>query len=354
MSLTAPKKHDQVFQLTLTELAFMLVFLLMLITGWMVVEANRKAKEAAEKLAAAETKLSKRIDEAQLAQKAAEVDKAEKSVLALREALKEGGYASPDEALKHWKQCLVLEPENRDLKARGSELDKQVAGLQGQVTGQDKQIAALTAFQDAMKALVKKDSPQAAADELATAMAFRKGFEDAAGRALDAPNAARLGWECVAARTKTDAMEKERQNLVNQVTFMRKQVEDMSSGTKGGFGPPPCWVDNGGKSQRLLAVEVTDQGLLVRPGWPAEREEEAKKLPSIKALTENSKAMTASEFAGVARPVLDWAKKRSPECRHYASVTISASRVDMSVSGQNAVFDHFFPYGRVTLKSTTR
>lgn len=288
-----PKKNDQVFQLTLTELAFMLVFLMMLLTGWMVLEANQQAGQTAEKLKQSEGEL---------------------------------------------KRCGSLQPENHGLKIRIAELERQ--------TG------ALSAFLEKTQTLTAKNALPAIMEELTMAIAFKKAFEEASGKRLDSQGATQQGWNCVTAQAKNEAMEKERQNLLNQVAFMRNQLETLHG--KKGFGQPPCWVDNNGRVQRLLAVEVTDQGLVVRPGWPAERAEDVKKLPNLPALLAGGKTQSAAAFHTAASPLLEWGKQQRPECRLYASVTVSATRVDASLAGQNAVFDHFFPYGKVTMQKAGR
>ena len=334
MPLPPPKKNDHVFQLTLTELAFMLVFLMMLITGWMVLEANSQSHESTENLRQARSELAKLKDDQQARQKE---EKASKAAQALIDAMKNNAY-DPDSVLADLRKCSVLEPENRDLKIRVVELETQ--------------IKALGAFLEEMKTLTGKEVPQDVREELAAAMAFKKAFEDAAGKPLTGSSAIKLGGDCVAALSRGNAMEKERQNLVNQVTYMRHQLEEIN-GTKG-FGLPPCWADNNGKVQRLIAVEVTDQGLIVRPGWPSDRADDAKKLPNIQTLISGGKAQSTATFHTAAMPILEWGKKQNPECRYYASVTVSASRVETSVAGQKAVFDHFFPYGRVALQKDGR
>lgn len=327
MPIGLPKKNDQVFQLTLTELAFMLIFLMMLITGWMVLEAEQKARDTAEKLAQSERRV----------QQVAAEKAADKTAQSLLDAYKGRPYRAED-VIEDLRKCSALEPENSGLKT-------QIAALEGQA-------GTLVAFMEAMKTLAGRDDPRLAAQELATAMAFRNGFEQASGQALDGASATKRGWECVAAMAKNDAMERDRQNLINQVTFMRHQLESLN-GSKG-FGLPPCWVDNNGRVQRLLAVEVAENGLIVRPGWPAEREGEAKQLPNIKNLAGGGQALTIAAFRAAALPVLEWSRTRNPECRHYASITISATRVDTSLAGQNAVADHFFPYGKVSLQKGGR
>lgn len=325
--MPAPKQNDSVFQLTLTELAFMLIFLMLLVTGWMVLDQGRKAREATEKLKLLESRVKQAGEDREL----------DAAALAIRAAIKKEG-ARPAELLADLKKCSVLEPENETLKARVAELDAR--------------IGVLAPFLDTMKLLSGKDNPQAAADELATAMSFRRAFEEASGKKLDGAGAVRLGWDCVAAQSRGEEYERERQDLVNQVTFMRHQLEEKEG--KKGFGQPPCWVDNAGKAQRLIAVEVTEHGLVARPGWPAERAADAKKVPNLDALLAGGKPQSAAAFRAAALPILEWGRKRSPECRLYASVTVSATTVDTSVTGQNAVFDHFFPYGRVTVQKAGR
>jgi hypothetical protein len=315
-----PKKHDQVFQLTLTELAFMLIFLIMLIMGWMILDGERQGRETASRLRDADRRV-----------KLAGSQTPDSASLAMLKAMKANGIR-PDEVMARLRTCQSVE-------ARAGELGAHVAD-------QDKQIASLAAFQDRMKELSGQALAPAIVSELATAMAFKKGYEEASGMRLDDRTATKRAWDCVAAQAKSDAMASERQNLINQVTFMRHQLEGLN-GNKG-IGPPPCWVDNTGRVQRLLAVEVTEQGLLVRPGWPPERDADAKKLPNIDALVGRA-AQSPATFHAAAAPLLEWSRTRSPECRHYASVTVSATRVNTSVAGQNAVFDHFFPYGKVTL-----
>ena len=46
------KRNDQVFQLSLTEIALILVFLLMLLLGWLTKAAQKDAEKAKENLAA--------------------------------------------------------------------------------------------------------------------------------------------------------------------------------------------------------------------------------------------------------------------------------------------------------------
>ncbi|MBI5619103.1 MAG: hypothetical protein HY943_22740 [Gammaproteobacteria bacterium] len=128
---------------------------------------------------------------------------------------------------------------------------------------------------------------------------------------------------------------------------MIKQAE----GTKNskGFGLPPCWVDESGKVQRLLDVEVTDGGLIVRAGWPPERNGDSKAVPGVEALTSTDSEETIAAFRGAADSVYAWSRGQDPECRHYASVTVSATKVQSAVTGKNAVYDYFYPYGREAL-----
>lgn len=55
-------KNDQIFQLSLTEIAFILVFILMFLLGSMVVVAHQRNQELQDKLAAVEDLEQKQED----------------------------------------------------------------------------------------------------------------------------------------------------------------------------------------------------------------------------------------------------------------------------------------------------
>jgi hypothetical protein len=317
MSLGLPKKNDQVFQLSLTELAFTLVFLLLLLCGWIVIsqKSDFEKKEAANAILIVEAKKTKA--------------EAEKTLADLQVVLS-GRVANPEETLSELRKCSRREVENE--------------GLRAQIVSQGAKLTALAAVDETLKSKAGSEELQ---KEIENALAFKKAYQEKTGKALQRNEVETLAAQCAEAEKKLSNIAKDNQNLRGQVAFMGKQVAAIK-GTKG-FGLPPCWVDAEGKVQRLLSVEVTEQGLIVKPGWPPERSDDANSLPNLNAALANGSVQSISSFRTGVAPVLDWSKKQDPECRHYASIGVSATSANVAVAGDNAVNDYFYPYGKVAV-----
>ncbi len=119
------QRNDQVFQLSLTEIAFTIVFILLLLLGYLVFKEQAERKEAEEAL--------KKVQGLEKATVALEKAKGDLGV-----ALRAGGSANPDEVIK-----TMLQAE--DVKAERDRLKREVEDL-------DEKLRALTALQDAVNA----------------------------------------------------------------------------------------------------------------------------------------------------------------------------------------------------------
>ena len=326
MPLAPPKKNDQIFQLSLTELAFTLVFLLLLLSGWMVLDEKQKGEEIAAKLAQSQKDIESIADAKQI-----QVD-ADKALNALKKALAGTAYR-PDEVISDLKRCSAKETENQQLQVKISDLDQR--------------LTALVAVRDVLERASGENQSDAAKAEVEAALAFKKAYEEATKSTLRRGDVEKRAKECAEAELKIASLARESQNLRGQVAFVGKQLA-AATGSKG-FGLPPCWVDESGKVQRLLNVEVTEQGLVVRPGWSPEREDDAKKLPNIDGLIAAGNSQSIATFRTNAQAVFDWSRKQDPECRHYASIAVSATSANASIAGNNAVNDYFYPFGKVSV-----
>lgn len=333
MHLGLPKKNDQVFQLTLTELAFTLVFLLLLLSGWMVLDEKRIADEKDRQLSQIKEQHAKHTQT--IAESKKLKVEAEQALEDLKGALsKETG--DPDAVISDLRKCSAKESENQQLKVKLAQLDEK--------------LTALVAVNDVMSKHQGGEQNPAIKAEIESALAFKKAFEDAMKSHVLPGDAAVRGRECAVADAKLTELNKEAKNLRGQLKNMIRQAE--SSKNPKGFGLPPCWVDEGGKVQRLIQVDVTDRGLIVHPGWPAIRDDDAKKLPNIETLIATGHEQSIATFRTNVMPILQWSRKQDPECRHYASIVVSATKVTASVPGDNAVNDYFYPYGKVSLSNT--
>lgn len=332
MPLALPKKNEQVFQLTLTELAFTLVFLLLLLSGWMVLDEKRNADEKDKQLNQIKEQQAK--DAQAIAESKNLKEEAEQALGTLKSALsKEAG--DPNAIISDLRKCSAKEAENQQLKVKLAQLDEK--------------LTALVAVSDVISKIQGNEQNPAIKAEIESALAFKKAFEQAKKNPLRAGDAVARGRECADADASLAGLNKEAQNLRGQLKNMIRRAE--SSKNLKGFGLPPCWVDEGGKVQRLIQVDVTDRGLIVHSGWPAIRDDDAKKLPNIDALIATDHEQSIATFRTNVMPIFQWSRKQDPECRHYASIVVSATKVTASVPGDNAVNDYFYPFGKVSLSS---
>ena len=240
-----------------------------------------------------------------------------------------GQVANPEEVISDLRKCSAKDGENEQLRLKVAEQDKTMTAM------------------ISVKQVLDASGKDGLKGEVENAIAFKHAYEEASGSKLTPEGIVKRAKDCADAEAKAAALAKENQNLRGQITFMSKQVSGLK-GTKG-FGLPPCWVDEAGRAQRLVNVEVTERGVVVRPGWPPERNDDAKRLPNIEALVAAGVEQTIVTFKLAATPILDWSRNQDPECRHYASIGVSAASVNSSVAGENAANEYFYPFGKVSI-----
>lgn len=158
------QRNDQVFQLSLTEIAFTIAFILLLLLGYLVVKEQIERKAAEAELAKVQS--SERA--------AATLDTARG---ALRAALQGTGVGSPDEVIT---KLIAVE----DVRAERDRLKKQVEDL-------DAKLTALEELRKRLEEAAKANRPDITSDEVSAALALqdqvRKAFEDAERPSPPAP-----------------------------------------------------------------------------------------------------------------------------------------------------------------------
>lgn len=86
----------------------------------------------------------------------------------------------------------------------------------------------------------------------------------------------------------------------------------------GGRDHPPCWArPDTGRVEYLLSITIREDGLLVEPAWPGDREQPAHALPGVEAMLGS---LSLDEFGSRADEVLAWSDAQEPPCRHYVRV----------------------------------
>jgi len=361
------RRNDQVFQLSLTEIAFTIAFLLLLLLGYLVFMGQAARQEAEKKLA-----------DAQTAQSAA--DALNSAQTALATLLQNAGTSNPDEVITKLVAAEELRAERDKLQQRVDDLDARLTALtelQNQVekaaasqrsaVTQEEVLTAL-ALQDQVREALKKNreepakppsaqmpvaspakSPSAYEMDPSTSGAVGKAIGDKEAFALvsqalnttrelkrqlkdkletelsegkeeqvieDVVTAAKGYGDLTKAGQDPQVVRKENSDLRGQIAFLKNRLD-----ARGGRDYPPCWADESGKVEFLFAIEVQPDSVAVSPAWPARREAAARELPDIDAVLAGPHSNQA--FVSVIKRIFNWSKTQDPECRHYVQLKSS-------------------------------
>lgn len=395
------QRNDQVFQLSLTEIAFTVVFLVLVLLGYLVFMEETRRKEAEDSL-----KRVQGLEKATIAMEKATGD--------LVAALRAGGAVNPDEIIKSLLQ-------SDDAKSERDRLMREVEDL-------DEKLKALTALQDSVnaagggskeegissevgRALVLQNKLRRALQEAQTAARAASSADQgsaAAASAAHGPSApatsapsaattvavqslppmtaqanAKLDREIAntaaqALKTQAALLQHVRQHLGVEVkagseeqtvkdlvrlakeyagagkggrglesvqkenTDLRGQVAYLKNrlDARGGRDWPPCWADEQGNIQFLYNVDLRPDAVAVTAAWPPDREAAAKELPGVAELMAGP--LTFQEFRAKVQPVFDWSKRHDPQCRHYVYLRNSISDATTSDRARLMVENFFY------------
>lgn len=369
-----PARADQVYQLTLTELAFIVIFLILLLSGWMIVKTDdekaaalREKEQALSRLSAlpkSPEELERMLDLRQaLAQAQQE----------LRQALADRGMTDPDAIVSALTRNAEAEGENRRLRQRIEDLDAQLtalreitnagndaAGENRRLTEQVKELdAQLTALREIRKLVEEtagavggesadaKAAGDSARRALLGAVAFRQILEQethdtvAPGREREKALEYADAWRAArAAPQGSDGLErltKENRDLRAQAAWMRNQL-----GARGGRDYPPCWAEEAtGKTQYLFTVVLHDGGIAVEPAWPPERNGDAEKLPGLEAVA-GAGILSIPAFRTRLQS-LD-ADSKARHCRHYVRLINRVGNLATFNRQRYAVEEFFYKF----------
>lgn len=347
------QKNDQVFQLSLTEIAFTIAFILLLLLGYLV------AKEQAERKALEET-LSHVTS---LNDATKRLNAAEES---FKSSLAEQGATNVEDIITRLVEAEALREERDRLKRRLEDLDKKLTALtelRAEIENASKSKASnitREVIEDALslRAQVLKAVNEANASSIATSQISESSSEvldagvslnvtdpDSDARAiefviqaiaatnelqnqlreqmnLDLKNgdeseivkgivlAAKKYTEQAAAGNSKEQVQKENADLRGQVAFLKNKLD-----ARGGRDYPPCWAnEHTGKVEFLFAVDMQPGSVEIRSAWPKERETDAAALPGVMEMISDS-PIKNSDFMTRVKGVFDISQKM--QCRHY-------------------------------------
>ena len=360
------QKNDQIFQLSLTELAFTIIFLLMLLLGYLV-HMEQTARLAAE------TELSQVRS---LEQATASLESAKSSFAA---QIKRSPTLSPDEVIS----TLIAQGDVR----------KERDILQSRVDDLDAKLTALTAIQNEIEKLSKSDGKDLTKEKIESALALQekvlqsfsepaphtqnnspsqkpppskpnsKELLDKVKQALDVTqelksqlkakmdidlksgeasqhikdmvSAAKRYSDLSRQTGSPEQARKENADLRGQVAFLKNKLD-----ARGGRDYPPCWADEKtGKVEFLFSVEVRPSNVVVTPEWPAHRESDARALPGLAAILAGSPLSYpnfVSSIQGIYKSSVDL------QCRHYVLLKSSISDAVESDRARLLVENYFY------------
>jgi myosin heavy subunit len=352
-------KNDQIFQLSLTEIAFTIAFMLMILLGFMVFQATKDNQMLKDQLSYLEDADKKLVE-------------LEKVQDRLNTQLKELNVSNPEEMITK----LVDASTAREETARLKQL----------LLEQDEQITALSKLQKALDEAAKEQGGNLIADDVQKALELAQMAKEHLQGRLDNPDevlklddfeflktkakesfeslqkAEQLlsedpelaGVEGTGIEDKLVQLSKDRQafnemkqspdnplvvkkensDLKGQIQYLKRRLE-----VRGGLDFPPCWADQNGKVQMLLALDLRDDELTVSKDWPASREEDAWALPNMKAVME--KPITSyDEFVRAVKPISDLS--RTQNCRHYVKLRNSIEVAVLSDRRRLMIEDYFY------------
>lgn len=110
---------------------------------------------------------------------------------------------------------------------------------------------------------------------------------------------------------KSRSAQRDRQNLRGQLQYLQQQLKG------NGLDHPPCWADpETGAIQYLYKITIHEQTVSVEPAWPDNRDSDIRSIPG--ALDLAGKSLDLETFKTKADPVFQWSKAH--ECRHFVRI----------------------------------
>ncbi len=363
-------KTDQVFQLSLTELAFIIIFLLMILAGLSIAKLRVQKEEAVERNATAAEKL--------VEAKIARVE-ADKTLIQIRQMLDANNAINTDDIITSLnnsiekssdRQKLLL--EIKDLDAQLSEMVKieqllteaaEKAGVENTQNfiidavilkelidselnkeeihyDSEDEIDVVSAIK--LQKLIEKEIKvsnenkplRKITEEVAEALEIKKAVETLLKR-----NSNDYSSEDVAHKLSETVLGIGEQNsdLRGQVAWLTRKLN-----SSGGRDLPPCWVDEKtAKIQYLFNVTIVDEGLVVEKGWLPARQKDATALPGISDLLTSS-ALNLSTFSRLMKGIDEDSRRR--ECRHYVRLANSVDDLETFNENRFGVEAFFYKY----------
>ena len=358
--------NNQIFQLSLTEIAFILVFILMFLFGSMIFLSNKENQDLRDVLSSLKNLEQKKTD---LEQKKIDLDKAMKL---LEETLASKDIRNPDEVIKNLVDSAYAQEEivklkkliiEQDAKITAlSEIQKAIDTVNGQMNGalvqeQIKKALMLSKeLKEQLQARLEKPEEKAHLEDIDRIVEnvkklvesderLEKSFKnDSLLSTLPGETTEQKLESLIREYREFDVLKKdgsspiqarkENSDLKGQIQFLKNKLA-----ANGGMDFPPCWADSNGKVQMLLTVELHEDDLNVSRAWPDSRDADAKALPNISAVMASSTTDYPS-FLRAVKPISDLSRQLN--CRYYVRIKNMIPDAVTSDRRRLSIEDYFY------------
>lgn len=294
------------FQLSLTEIALIFAFLLLLLLGYLYNEAREENKVLVVK-----------VKESEQALEAYRTSESYKELKSRYDALKEN-------IARYLQERSIPEPKKiLDDLVSLSKLDKELEDLREALSSErNRSKACETVQKEGMP------SPEELQAALVDQKTLAKLMKDLRKRGIEAENAEDIAFDVG--------------NMLNEIKGLRNKC--------GGGGIGPCWIDDKGKSVNLLDITLEERYVTVSiPSLPPNFQRQFKDLPAIELASQAQ--IPYENFEESFGPILRWSKSRNPECRHYVSIQSNIPLTKDSKPKRLLVQEYFYPNEFINFRS---
>lgn len=115
----------------------------------------------------------------------------------------------------------------------------------------------------------------------------------------------------------------------------------MDKGFRGsGLDHRPCWVSGQGAIEYLYRITILEKRFRIEPAWPSYRNKATAEFVARKARAVSE--VDPSGFRGIAQPVLRWSRLQKPECRHFVRVHDADGTSKQAFKSGLLLIEHYF------------
>lgn len=302
------KKNDQVFSTSLSEIAFTLVFLLMLLLGYMILMEQKEKTELQGRLA--DVRLAQSFEASKVAMEKAKLqfESAKvamvKATLKFESALASAGHPSPHEITTKLVAAIDVLAERDQLRAALQDLTERMSALE--------------ALRERINRAGAGQGEKVIRDELERALVLQEEFRTNPGK------------------NNLSVVKEENEKLRGQIQYFTNRDKLR------GLDHPPCWADADGKIEYLFKVETRPDGFITTKAWPTNREQEASFLLSKMDEALPVGIMKPAAFLAAMQPILAWSKNQKPECRHFVYLATTIGVADDRDTARKFVEGFFY------------